>query len=388
MIKYDFDKTVDRKNTNCVKHDLTSLFFGCTDLLPMWIADMDIAIPDFICEAVKNRAEHPVYGYSFFGESYYANFIHWMYKRHGLKIEKEWICFSPGVVPALNMSVLTFSKPNDKVVIQPPVYPPFFNAVSDHDRQLTQNHLRLEGTAYTMDFDDLESQIDANTSMLILCNPHNPIGRAWTEKELLTLVGICEKNNICLVSDEIHSDFIRPPHKHNSLLSLTDKTIACFSPSKTFNLAGMSTSMIVIPDQTLREKYLHTLNGLHIAFGNLFGSIATEAAYGQGEEWYQQLWDYLQANIDYVVQFCKANIPQIKVMPSDASYLLWLDCRGLSANGEKLQEIFTENLKLGLNNGSEFGKNGEGFMRMNVACPRKTLEEAMQRLRCLANFIA
>lgn len=383
MMKYNFDITVDRRNTNCVKHDLTSMFFGCSDLLPMWIADMDIAIPDFICDAVKKRAEHPVYGYSFFGESYFANFINWMHKRHGLKIEREWICFSPGVVPALNMSVLTYSQTNDKVIIQPPVYPPFFNAVTDHGRLLTENHLKLTDESYVMDIDNLESQIDADTKMFILCNPHNPVGRAWTKKELSALLALCEKHHIILVSDEIHSDFIRPPHKHNSLLTLSNNVIACFSPSKTFNLAGMSTSMIVIPDKTLREKYLRTLNGLHIAFGNLFGTVATETAYGQGEEWYLQLWEYLQDNIDYVVNFCKTNIPQIKVMPTEATYLLWLDCRRLSTNGKALDDIFIHQLKLGLNNGIEFGQTGEGFMRMNVACPRATLENAMQRLLCL-----
>jgi len=351
----------------------------------MWIADMDIAIPDFIIEAVKKRAEHPIYGYSHFGETYYQNFINWMWKRHGIHIEKEWICFSPGVVPALNMSVLSFTNEKDKVIIQPPVYPPFFNAVSDHKRILVENCLQLHNERYSMDFSDLERKIDAQTNMFILCNPHNPVGRCWNKEELEKLIAICAANNIVIISDEIHSDLIRTPHTHTSLLSLTDNVVACFSPSKTFNLAGMSTSMIIIPDKNLREKYVHTLNGLHISFGNLFGSVSTEVAYGQGEEWYLQLWDYLQGNIDFVTDYCKKNIPTIKIMPSEATYLLWMDCRALSTSSEKLQNIFVNDLKVGLNNGIEFGAVGEGFMRMNIACPRQTLELAMERLKLINN---
>ena len=382
-MKYDFNNLIDRTNTHSVKYDFLQQFFGRTDIIPMWIADMDIAIPDFIIEAVKKRAEHPIYGYSHFGESYYQNFIQWIQRRHGIKIEKEWICFSPGVVPALNMSVLSFSNVNDKVIIQPPVYPPFFNAVSDHNRILIENCLQLTNNRYVMDYDDLENKIDAHTKMLILCNPHNPVGRCWEKKELEKIIDICDEKQIVIISDEIHSDLIRSSYKHTSLLSLTDKVIACFSPSKTFNLAGMSTSLIVIPDKTLREKYLQTLNGLHIGLGNLFGSVSTASAYGEGEEWYLQLWDYLQQNVDYVMDFCKKNIPKINIIPSEATYLVWMDCRRISSSAETLQDIFVNQLKLGLNNGIEFGAVGEGFMRMNVACPRQTLEIAMNRLKLI-----
>lgn len=377
---YNFNSQIERSHTNCIKYDFRQQVFGDSDILPMWIADMDIAIPDFIIDAVKKRAEHPVYGYSFFSDTYYDNFIHWMYKRHGLRIEREWICFSPGVVPALNMSVLTYTRPKDKIIIQPPVYPPFFNAVIDHDRLLVENCLHFNENRYTMDYEDLERIIDTKTKMIILCNPHNPVGRCWEKDELEKLMHICDTYHITLISDEIHSDLIVKPFKHCSLLSLTDKVIACFSPSKTFNLAGMSTSMIVIPDKDLREQYQQTVNGLHIGFGNLFGGIATEAAYCQGEKWYQALWKYLQENIEYVIDFCQKNIPEINVIQPQATYLLWLDCRMISNSATDLQHLFVNELKLGLNNGNEFGGVGEGFMRMNVACPRKTLETAMERL--------
>lgn len=385
-MKYNFDTLIDRKNTNCLKYDLLDHFFGKTNILPMWIADMDIAIPDFVINAVKKRAEHPMYGYTTFSEDYYQNFINWIYKRHGVIIEKEWICFSPGVVPALNLSVLTYTNKNDKIIIQPPIYPPFFSAIKDHDRVVIENNLQFCNGNFCMDFEDLESKIDSQTSMIILCNPHNPGGRCWKKEELEKLIHICHKNNITIISDEIHSDLIRCNHRHTSMLSLTDKTISCFSPSKTFNLAGMSTSFIVIPDKEMREKYLKTLQGLHIAHGNLFGSIATETAYGQGEEWYIQVWNYLQNNIDYAIDYCKKHIPTIDVVAPEATYLLWLDCRKISTSHEILQDIFVNKLKLGLNNGIEFGNAGEGFMRMNVACPRQTLEIAMDRLKEINTF--
>ncbi len=382
-MRYNFDKPIERENTNCLKYDSRELIFKNSDVLPMWIADMDIAIPDFIIDAVKQRANHPVYGYSFFSEQFYSNFIDWMYRQHGIKIEKEWICFSPGVVPAINMLVLTFSQPNDKIIIQPPVYPPFFSAISDHHRIISENPLVCNGTKYIMDYEDLKAKIDSNTRMIILCNPHNPVGRAWKKEELEQMLAVCEKNNITIISDEIHSDLICRSHRHTSMLSLTDKAVACFSPSKTFNLAGMSTSYIVIPDEEMREKYLATVNGLHIAYGNLFGSVATETAYGKGKDWYLQVWKYLQDNMDYVIDFCKKNIPKIKILRPEATYLLWLDCRNITTSAEELQEIFVQRLHLGLNNGIEFGAVGEGFMRMNVACPRQTLEFAMQRLSLL-----
>ncbi len=385
-MKYNFDTLVERKNTNCLKYDCRETIFNNSDVLPMWIADMDIAIPDFIIDAVKKRANHPIYGYSYFGEQFFSNFIHWFYQRHGIEIKKEWICFSPGVVPALNISILTFSQPNDKIIIQPPVYPPFFDAINSHQRLILENPLICNSNQYIMNYEDLLSKIDPHTSMIILCNPHNPVGRAWKKEELEQLIEICEKNNITIISDEIHSDVIFYPHQHTSMLSLTDKVIACFSPSKTFNLAGMATSFIVIPDEEMREKYLASINGLHIAYGNLFGTIATETAYGQGEDWYLQLMKYLQANIDYVIDFCKNNIPKINILRPEATYLLWLDCRQITTSAEKLQEIFVQYLNLGLNNGIEFGNVGKGFMRMNVACPRCTLETAMQQLKLLNNL--
>jgi cystathionine beta-lyase len=295
---YNFDKIIQRENTACVKYDLRKAFFGNDTILPLWVADMDFETPDFIREAVIKRASHPVYGYTFRTESFSQSIVDWMRKRHHWEIKKEWVSFSPGVVPALNMAVLAFTKPGDKVIVQPPVYFPFFTAVKNHGRELVYNQLIEKDGRYEMDFDDLEKKADEKTRLLLLCHPHNPVGRLWGKKELETLVDICARKNILIISDEIHSDLMLNGNVHIPLATLSQKaadiSLTCIAPSKTFNLAGLSTSALIIPNENLKKEYEKILDHLHVGMGNIFGITSLEAAYNHGEEWLDQLLQYLK----------------------------------------------------------------------------------------------
>jgi cystathionine beta-lyase len=384
-MKYNFDEIIDRKNTSCVKWDFAEQYFEANDILPMWVADMDFKTPDFIVDAVKKRAAHEIYGYTVRPESYYKSMIKWIAKKHNWKIEKDWIIFSPGIVPAVNMAVLAYTKPGDKIVVQPPVYFPFFSAVKDNGRQLVYNQLKLENGRYNMDFDDLESKIDNRTKMIIISNPHNPGGSAWTNDELSKLGEICIKHNIILISDEIHSDLVIPPFKHTVAANISEEiagvTVSMMAPSKTFNLAGMASSSVIISNPKLRNDFQVFIDRVHVGMGNLFGMVASEAAYTHGEEWLHQMLDYVKGNLDYMEDFIKTNIPQLKMIRPEATYLVWLDFLELGFSNEDLKAFVLQKAKLGLNDGSVFGPGGEGFQRINVACPRAYLVEAMNRLK-------
>lgn len=383
-MKYNFDEIIDRSGTSCVKWDFAETYFETRDLLPMWVADMDFKTPDFIVEAVKKRAAHEVYGYTVRPDSYYTSMIHWIGKKHHWKIKKDWIIFSPGIVPAVNMAVMAYTKPGDKIIVQPPVYFPFFSAVTDNGRQLVYNQLKLENGRYYMDFEDLEKKIDKRTRMIIISNPHNPGGSAWSKEELTRLGNICIEKNMVLISDEIHSDLVIPPFNHTVAANISEEianvTAAMMAPSKTFNLAGMASSSVIISNPQLRNDFQVFLDRVHVGMGNLFGMVASEAAYTHGKEWLDQMLDYVKGNLDYMETYIKEKIPQIEMIRPEATYLVWLDFRKLSMTNEKLKSFVLQKAKLGLNDGPVFGPGGDGFQRMNVACPRAYVVEAMQRL--------
>ncbi|MBU0766004.1 MAG: PatB family C-S lyase [Bacteroidetes bacterium] len=382
-MKYNFDEIICRENTSSVKYDMRMQLFGRGDVLPVWVADMDFRTPDFVLDAIRSRAEHPILGYSYHPDSFFDAFANWMKRRHNWQIERDWIVFSPGIVPALNVSVLALTCPGDKIIVQPPVYFPFFTAIKDHGRVMAENPLLLKNGRYFIDFKGLENLMDGTVRMLMLCSPHNPGGMVWTEDELKRLIEICVKNNVLILSDEIHSDLVFQPYKHvpTALIGgAAHITIACYAPSKTFNLAGMSTSVVIIPEKQLRDKFTGWIQKLHIGWGNLFGTVAFETAYNNGDEWLEQLLDYVNGNIRFVVEFCKTRIPRLKVMIPESTYMLWLDFKEFGLNDEKISRLLIDEAKLGLSHGPVFGTGGSGFQRMNVACPRSVLVDAMNRI--------
>jgi cysteine-S-conjugate beta-lyase len=382
---YNFDEIVDRKNTSSVKFDLRDKIFRNEDVIPMWVADMDFKTPPFIMEALRKRLEHEILGYSFISPSVFGSIVNWIRSRHNWEIQRDWICFSPGIVPAINLLILAFTEPGDKVIVQTPVYFPFFSAVENHGRQLVFNPLIYSNGKYKMDFDDLESKIDGTTKMLILCNPHNPTGNVWPEEAVRRIGEICLANHVLLVSDEIHSDLIYKGHRHIPSASLSDdiaaNTVTCMAPSKTFNLAGLSTSFLVIPDEKLRITYEKKLDQIHIGAGNIFGFVAMEAAYTHGSEWLGQLMEYLEGNLEFLKHFIERHIPKVRVIEPEATYMVWLDCTLLKMPPSVLKEFMINKAGLGLSDGPLFGKQGEGFQRINIGCPRSVLYEALLRLQ-------
>lgn len=384
-MNYHFDEIIRRENTDCVKYDLRKAIFGTEDVIPMWVADMDFKSPDFIVRSLKERLNHEILGYSVRSQGFYDAVIDWFKKRHGVEINRNQITVSPGVVPALSMCVLAYSKPGDKIIIQPPVYHPFFDMVLNNGRQLVCNPLTFKDNRYFIDFDDLERKIDSKTKMLFLSNPHNPVGRVWTLEELTRLSELCLKHNILILSDEIHSDLIFKPHTHIPILSVSEaiaqQSITAIAPSKTFNLAGLHTSVLIIPNQKLYSEYESVLDRLHIGSGNLFGNIALEAAYKHGEEWLEQLLDYLQGNLDFTRDFLKTHLPDIQLIEPEGTYLLWLGFRNMNLPQKELNDFLIHKAKVGFNDGVIFGEGGEGFQRMNIACPRSVIEKALNRIK-------
>jgi len=383
-VQYDFDKIIDRRGSNCLKWDFASTFFGTNDLLPMWVADMDFESPPSVLNAIRRRAEHGVFGYTARPQSYYQAIINWVEKRHNWQIKREWLSYAPGVVPAIHLCIMAFSHPGDKVIVQTPAYYPFFSAVRNTGRQLETNPLKNVEGHYEMDFDDLEKKIDSRTKILILCNPHNPVGRVWTRDELARIGEICLKHDIKIISDEIHSDLVFKEYEHTPMASLSEdlalQTITCISPSKTFNLAGLSTAVVIAPNKRMLQEYNNALSSVGLGLGNVFGIVALEAAYSHGEEWLEQLLTYIKGNYEYMKEFLKQHLPQIKITELQGTYLAWLDFRDFGMTTKELRDFLYNKAKVGFEDGSVFGKEGEGFMRVNLACPRSTIEEAMRRL--------
>ena len=382
VIRYNFDEEIDREGTDCIKFDLRKQYFGTENVQPMWVADMDFAIPPFIRDAVIKRAMHPVYGYTSRPASFNNSVIRWMKLRFDWDVKDEWISFSPGVVPALNLCVLAYTKPGDGIIVQPPVYYPFFKAVKDHKRKILFNQLVEKKNKYYIDFEDFEEKASQAT-MFILCHPHNPVGRVWTKDDLQKIIDICKKYNVLILSDEIHSDLNLSGFKHIPLATLSDYStgiITCTAPSKTFNLAGLSTSILIIQDKILKSKYDRILDHMHIGMGNIFGNLALEVAYNYGEEWLSQLLEYIEGNYLFLKQFIENKIPELLVTPLEATYLVWIDFRKLPVNSKKLKDFVIQKAELGLSDGPIFGPGGEGFQRMNIAVPRIKLEEALNKL--------
>lgn len=383
-MKYNFDEIIPREGTNCLKYDARERFFGKADVLPLWVADMDFKTPDFIVAALKKRMEHEIFGYTFRSDSYYQSIIDWMKRRHNWEIQREWISFSPGVVAGFTFGIEAFSKPGDGIIVQPPVYFPFFDSVKGTKRKMIENPFKLENGRYTFDFDDLKAKIDENTKLLLLCNPQNPGGMVWTNEELTELVKICLENKIMIISDEIHSDLIFDGNKHIPLASLSEEIaqncMITMAPSKTFNVAGFSSSIVIIPNKTKFARFERIIGVPHLHMGNIFGTIAMEAAYTHGDEWLNQLLQYLWENYLLLEDFFKTRLPKVKVMKPEATYLIWLDFTEYGMKNEELMKFTIENAKVGLNDGGRFGTGGDGWLRINIGCPRSILVEALEGL--------
>ncbi len=383
---HNFNKIINRENTNSVKYDLRELYFGKKDVIPMWVADMDFETPECIINAVKNRTQHSIFGYSIKPKSYYTSIINWLKTSYKWDVKQNEICFSPGVVPGFTLAILAYTNPGDKIVVQPPVYFPFFTAIEKNERELVHNELIEKDNYYTIDFDDLEKKLsDPKTTVLLTSNPHNPVGRVWKKDELEKILLLCEKYDVLLLSDEIHSDLIFKNFKHIPAASLSksakQRTITFMAPSKTFNMAGLSTSYLIIQDMKLREKYKYILDAYHLGLGNIFGNIALEAAYDHGRPWLNDLIKYLNENVEIVHSFLQSHIPEITFAKPEATYLLWLNCKALGMDDYNLQKFFVENAALGFNKGSIFGGGGSGYMRMNIACPTSTVKKALHQLK-------
>lgn len=385
MKQYNFDEIIERKGTSSVKFDLLKERFGREDLIPLWVADMDFRTPDFIVDALKKRCEHEVFGYTFASDAYYESIINWVRYKHDWNIRREWISYIPGIVKGIALVLDCFTQPGDKVIIQPPVYHPFRLVPEGMKRKVVYNPLRLADGQYQMDFDQLESVIDEQCKVFILCSPHNPGGVVWPKETLNRLAEICARHDILIISDEIHAEMAFPGNNHIPFPAVSEtaatRSITFMAPSKTFNIAGIVTSYAIVPDDKLREKFYDYLEARELGEGTVFAYTATTAAYTFGAEWLQQMRQYISDNIRFTETFIRDHIPQIKIYPPQASFLVWMDCRGLELEQETLVDLFIRKAGLALNDGSIFGPGGEGFMRLNIGCPRSVLELAMNQLK-------
>ncbi len=386
MKHYNFDEVINRKGTSCVKYDgLKDAYQGKENLIPLWVADMDFATPDFIIDALKKRCEHPIFGYTFDDDEYYASILTWLHYKYNWKTERKWITYIPGIVKGIGLAVQCFTQPGDKVIIQPPVYHPFRLVPTRMGREVVYNPLKLEDGVYKMDFEQLESLIDKDCKMLILSNPHNPGGIVWEKEALVKLAQICSAHGILVISDEIHAEMTYPQFRHHPFATVSPEAAACsvtfMAPSKTFNIAGIVSSYAIVPDAQLREKFYSFLEAGELNAGTIFAFTATKAAYTYGAEWLQQMRSYVIENVNFVDEYLKKNIPQIKAYRPQASFLIWLDCRELGLSQPDLVHLFEDKAGLALNDGTMFGKEGEGFMRLNVGCPRSILSKALESLK-------
>lgn len=388
MNKYDFDRVVDRRGTDTYKYGKLSLLFGRDDLLPLWVADMDFETPEFITNALRERMNHSLFGYTMMPEGYWETIAEWIESHHGWKVEKEWMTFVPGIVKGIGFCVNVFVKPDEKVIVQPPVYHPFRLTPMGNHREVLYNPLiETEDGLYKMDFDGLKTLIanEPNCRMLILSNPHNPGGVVWDKDTLQTLAHICHENNIIVISDEIHCDMVLWGMKHIPFASVSEEAAECSitfgAPSKTFNIAGIVSSYAIVPNEKLRKPLYEWMSANELDWPSMFSPIATMAAFRHGEEWRREMVKYVEDNIRYVDEYLKANIPQIKAVRPQASFLVWLDCRGLNLDHDALLDLFVNKARLGLNDGEMFGKEGAGHMRLNVGTPRSVLRQALKQLK-------
>lgn len=380
---YDFDRIIDRHGTYSEKWDQLGELFGSEDILPMWVADMDFQSPPAVVEAIKRRAAEGIYGYTFMDRGCMNAFMNWFQKRHGWRIAPTWITECPGVVTALSIAVECFSKPGDRIIIQPPVYYPFFSVVKMNGRSLVTNPLILKDNYYTMDYANLENLLREGAALLILSNPHNPGGRVWSKEELKELGELCLKYGVMIVSDEIHCDLVLPGYKHTPFASISsqfaDNSLTCVAPTKTFNLPGIQASFIVIPNEEHKRRFDYKLKTLSLATPNFFVPVAVKACYEEGEKWLEELLQYVKANLDFALGFIARNLPQLKAIVPEGTYLLWVDCRNLGLDAKGMKELMYRRAKVAFSEGSVYGREGEGFVRINLACPRPVLAEGLKR---------
>ena len=382
----NFDKIIDRRNTRCLKYDFAVERNMPADVLPLWVADMDFETSSYIEDAIIERAKHAIYGYSEVKTPYFDILKKWMQKHHDWDIQRKWLVKTPGVVFALAMAVKAYTEPGDAVLIQQPVYYPFSEVIKDNGRNVVSNTLYLgEDNRYHIDFEDFEQKIvDHKIKLFLLCNPHNPVGRVWTKEELTRLGDICVKHHVTVVSDEIHEDFVFKG-KHQVFANIKKEyeeiTVTCTAPSKTFNIASLMISNILIPNPELKRKFKHQMDAAGISQLNVLGLVACEAAYEHGEEWYQEMKAYVKENIEFVKQYVEEQLPGVNMVEHEGTYLVWLDFRETGLSVEELDDKIINQAKLWLDSGKIFGSCGEGFQRINVACPRKVLEEAMDRIK-------
>ena len=385
-MKFNFNEKVDRSKNHAAKWEEMGGKFGSNDLLPMWIADMDIKTAPEIVEAIKEKAEQAIFGYVYRPASYYETAAAWCEKRFGYKIDPKTLIHSPGVVPSMNMLVKMLTKEDEKVLIQIPVYPPFAASVKTGKRTLVTNELiKDENGYYTIDFEDLEKKLsDEKVTLMILCNPHNPVGRVWKKEELQKIGDLCVKYNVRILADEIWRDLVLPGYTHTPIASLSREieniTITCFSPTKTFNIAGLQASFAVFPREEEWKAFDNELGEMDIKRNNPFSLVGFEAAYNHGEEWLSELLAHLDGNAQYVVDFVKERLPEIKTVKPEGTYLMWLDFNGLNITPEEITDMLIKDAKVAMNDGASFGANGKGFARMNIACPRYMVEDAMARI--------
>ncbi len=397
-MKYDFDRIHDRHNTEGIKWDAVEDIFGSADVIPMWVADMDFPAARPIVEALKRRADHEFYGYTRAGADLTGAVVERMERKFGWKIDPEWVVFTPGVIPALNVAVRALTRPGDEVILQEPVYYPFFPVVRQNGCQVLTNELRLSGGRYEMDYGDLQRKFSPRTGMtdipgrtkaLILCSPHNPIGRLWSVEELTRLGETVIGNGAIVISDEVHCELLYRGYRHTPFAAISEEfaqnSIVCMAPSKTFNLPGLHASSIIIPNKRLRAAFREARGG--VGSPNLFGQTGMEAAFRYGDEWLEQVLAYIEANLEYTLDYFARNIPRIIPVRPQATYLLWLDCRTLGLDDMALRVFMRERARVGLDDGFLFGAGGSGFQRMNIACPRGILHEALQRIEKAVNSL-
>ncbi|MDW8802912.1 pyridoxal phosphate-dependent aminotransferase [Clostridium sp. A1-XYC3] len=388
-MQYNFDEIISRKDNFSAKYDELNLKYGRDDLIPMWIADMDFRTAQPIIDAMKNRLEQGIFGYVSRPDSYFESVCQWYSRKHNWNVESKYMSHSHGVIPGLVMMMNDFTSPGDKIIIQSPVYNEFFEIVQDHGRELVISPLKLTNGRYEMDYEDFEAKVKTGVKMFFLCNPHNPVGRVWTKEELMKIGEICLRHGVQVVSDEIHCELVYGNNKYTPFASISKEffqnSITCISPSKTFNLAGLQSSIIIFGNEKQKNRYDYLLQINDIKRNNCFSLVATEAAYRYGEEWLNQLLVYLKGNIDFVYNYCKENIPKIKPNIPEATYLIWIDCKDLGMTADQLKNFMTNEAKLGL--GLWYGEESKDHVRMNIACPRTIVEQALLRLKAAVDTL-
>lgn len=379
-MRYNFDEIIPRRGTNCVKWDSME----SSDVLPMWVADMDFHTAPAIVEALQRRVAHGIFGYTHVPDTYYEAVTNWFARRHQWQFQREWMIYIPGVVPALSAIIKALTVPGDKVLIQPPVYNCFFSSIRNNGCEIVTNPLLNANNTFTVNYDELEKKAsDPKVKAMILCNPHNPAGRVWTREELARIGEICIRHGVTVIADEIHCELVMPGHTYTPFASLSEEflrhSVTCLSPSKAFNIAGLQIANIVCADAGIRAKIDKAVNINEVCDVNPFGVIGTIAAYNEGEEWLLQLLDYLHRNYMYMKTFCTERLPQFPISTLEGTYLAWMDCRALHMPSEELEQALAREAKLRLNAGTMYGAEGEGFMRWNIACPQAVLSEGLKR---------